>query len=288
MNYRQHRARQRFFEADSGKIAYVDEGQGTAILLLHGFPTSSWLFRNVIPILVENGFRVIAPDLLGFGSSAKPDGPALYSTEKQTRRILGLMHSLGIKTWTQVCHDLGGPWTWELIDMEPQHLQKLVISNTTAYLDGWNPPAQVRMMSTPIGAILLALLRSKLLGPRLSKSMFVDFVGHPENLTPSAVEGYWIPLPEGATRTVRYFSQSIRTLPDHFPRYQAALKKLDIPAMLIWGKSDQALDCELMTGQFARDLNIPNEHIHIFEDAKHFLWEDYPQEIAHLIASFAK
>ena len=87
---------------------------------------------------------------------------------------------------------------------------------------------------------------------------------------------------------MRYYSQAERILPDRFPRYQAALKRLDIPAMLIWGKSDQALDCEVMTGQFARDLKIPDEHIHIFEHAKHFLWEDYPREIAHLIASFAK
>src|SRR3990172_5866111 len=94
MNYRQHRARQRCIETDGGNIAYVDEGQGPAILLLHGFPTSSWLFRNVIPILVENGFRVIAPDLLGFGSSAKPDDHALYSTEKQTRRIFILSYPI--------------------------------------------------------------------------------------------------------------------------------------------------------------------------------------------------
>jgi len=58
--------------------------------------------------------------------------------------------------------------------------------------------------------------------------------------------------------------------------------------MIIWGKSDTALDFEIMTGQFARDLNIPTEHIHVFEDAKHFLWEDYPGEIAHLIADFVK
>ena len=288
MNYSQHCARQHALETDGGTIAYVDEGQGPVILLLHGFPTSSWLFRNVIPILATIGFRVIAPDMLGYGNSAKPNDPALLSTERQTRRILVLMQALGIHTWTQVCHDLGGPWTWELIDLEPQHLRKLVISNTTAYLDGWHPPAQVRMMSTPIGAILLKLLTSKRLGPRLSQSMFADFVGHPENLTPSVVEGYWMPMHAGATRTVRYFSQSIQTLADHFPRYQAALKRLEIPAMLIWGRSDQALDCEVMTGQFARDLRIPKEQIHIFEDAKHFLWEDYPRECADLIARFAK
>lgn len=287
MNYKEHRARQKLFEADGGKIAYVDEGQGSIILLLHGFPTSSWLFRNVIPILVENKFRVIAPDLLGFGSSEKPADPTLYSPDKQAQRILALMQSLNIDTWTQVCHDLGGTWTWEMIDLEPEHIQNLVITNTTAYQDGWNPPASLDMMATPIGVILLALLGSKLLGPRLGKSMFDDFVGHPENLLPRDGEGYWLPLHEGATRTMRYLAQSKKTLPNHFLRYQAALRDLDIPAMLIWGKSDQALDCEVMTGQFARDLNIPNEHIHIFEDAKHFLWEDYPREIARLIASFA-
>jgi len=194
MNYRQHQARLRFFEADGGKIAYVDEGQGPAILLVHGFPTSSWLFRNVIPILVENGIRVIAPDLLGFGSSAKPDEASLYSTEAQAVRILALMQSLGIKQWSQVCHNLGGPWTWEIIDKEPEHVQKLIITNTTAYREGWHPPASIDMMATPLGAILVALMGSKLLGPRLGKSMFDDHVGHPENMTPDDREGYWLPL----------------------------------------------------------------------------------------------
>jgi pimeloyl-ACP methyl ester carboxylesterase len=128
----------------------------------------------------------------------------------------------------------------------------------------------------------------ELLGPHLGQSMFDGFVGHPENLTPSVREGYWLPVHEGTTCTMRYFAQSKRSLPEHFPRYQVALRKLNVPAMLIWGKRDLALDCEAMTGQFARELNITNEHIHIFEDAKHFLWEDYPDDIARLIASFVK
>jgi pimeloyl-ACP methyl ester carboxylesterase len=288
LDYFEFRGRQRFFEADGGKIAYVDEGSGPVINLVHGFPTSSWLFRNLIPILVENGLRVIAPDLLGFGSSDKPEDPDLYTLKRQAGRIQALMRSLNISSWTQVCHDLGGPWTWEIIDAEPERIRKLIITNTTAYRDGWNPPATIDMMAGPVGAILLPLLGNKLLGPRLGKSMFDDFVGHPENLTQSDREGYWIPFPEGTTRTMRYFAQGFKTLADHFPRYQAALRNLDLPVMLVWGKSDQALDCEVMTGQFARDLNIPDERIHLFEDARHFLWEDYPQEIAHLMADFAK
>lgn len=288
MDYKQFRERQHFFETEGGKIAYVDEGEGAAIVLVHGFPTSSWMFRNVIPYLVENRFRVIAPDLLGYGSSDKPDDPALYSTEKQGRRILALMQSLGIDRWTQVVHDMGGPWTWEIIDMEPEHLQKMVVTNTTAYVDGWRPPEEVGNLSTPTGAILLALLRNRFVGPRLGRMMFEPYVGHPEKLTPSVREGYWLPLHEGATRTARYFSRRYLTMSEDFPRYQAALKRLDIPAMLVWGKSDPALDCDVMTAQFARDLNIQDEQIHVFDDAKHFLWEDYPDEIAELIAGFAK
>jgi len=128
----------------------------------------------------------------------------------------------------------------------------------------------------------------ELLGPRLGQSMFDDFVGHPKTLTPSVREGYWFPLHEGTTRTMRYFAQSERSLPEHFPRYQAALRKPNVPAMLICIKSDQALDCEVMTGKVARDLNIPNEYIHNFEDAKHFLWKDNPDDIVRLIASFVK
>lgn len=288
MDYNQFRSQQHYFEADGGKIAYVDEGQGPTILLLHGFPTSSWLFRNAIPILVENGFRVIAPDLLGFGNSAKPKDPELYSNVKQTQRILALLRHLEIPTWIQVCHDLGGPWTWEMIDIEPEHIQKLIILNTTAYVDGWHIDPSIKLMDTPIGAVLMKLLGSKAIGPRLGKAMFDPHVGHPENLTPSAREGYWIPLREGATHTMRLQAGLIQTLADDFPRYQAAFKRVDIPVMIIWGKADQALDAEIMIGQFARDLNIAAENIHIFEDAKHFLWEDYPLEIAQLIADFAK
>lgn len=118
--------------------------------------------------------------------------------------------------------------------------------------------------------------------------MFDNFVGHPENLTASARERYGIPLHGGATRTMHYFTQNIRALPENIPRYQAAFKRLDVPAMMIWGKADLALDYEVMTGQFARDLNIPPDHIRVFEDAKYFLWEDYSREIAQPIADFAR
>lgn len=106
----EHRGRLKYVKVEGGKMAYVDEGSHNkqVILLVHGMPASSWLFRKVIPLLTEAGLRVIAPDLLGFGASDKPKQPELYTLEKQANRLFALMSQLKMDTWTQVCHDLGG------------------------------------------------------------------------------------------------------------------------------------------------------------------------------------
>jgi haloalkane dehalogenase len=149
-NIQEHRMRMKYFSAEGGKIAYVDAGSpaGIPILLLHGMPTSSWLYRYVIDELSEKGYRVIAPDALGFGNSEKPRELALYKLDKQAVRIKALMENLGIASWTQVCHDLGGPWTFEMLIKYPDSINKLVILNTSAYLEGFHPPG---MLAGPMG-----------------------------------------------------------------------------------------------------------------------------------------
>ena len=105
-------------QIDAGvlNIAYQDEGDpdGKTVILLHGFPSSSWLYRNVMPALVREGYRTVAPDLLGYGSSTKPADSSLLDHDRQARRILGLMDSLGIERFSIVLHDIGGIWAWEM------------------------------------------------------------------------------------------------------------------------------------------------------------------------------
>lgn len=148
ISFAEHTARQRTFRlfelsgSESLELSYVDVGPADApvILLVHGVPTSSWSYRHLIESLVERGYRVISPDNLGFGNSSMPDDPLLYDLRKQASRLLKLMDGLSIDHWTQVLHDVGGPITWEMLMISPDHIERLVLLNTFAYQVGWHPP----------------------------------------------------------------------------------------------------------------------------------------------------
>ena len=99
------------------------------LLLLHGVPTSSWLYRKMIDELSEH-HRIIAPDMLGFGSSDSPKGYDIYEPKEHGKRILELMDFLQIKSWNHVFHDAGGLWTWELLSRSPERIEKLIILNS--------------------------------------------------------------------------------------------------------------------------------------------------------------
>ncbi len=94
-SYEEHRAQQQMFATPAGDIAYTDNGTGEVLIVLHGVPTSSWLYRKIIPQL-QRDFRVISVDLLGYGSSAKPENDGSnYSAVAEARRIKALLSSLG-------------------------------------------------------------------------------------------------------------------------------------------------------------------------------------------------
>ena len=136
--YEDFRAQQKTFTSKDGKIKYIDRGEGAAIVLLHGVPTSGWLYRDMIDSLVQEGYRVIVPDMLGFGSSDSPKGYDLYSPEAHGARLLALMDALNIGTWNHVFHDAGGLWTWELAKLAPGRIEKLVVLNSIIYEDGFS------------------------------------------------------------------------------------------------------------------------------------------------------
>ena len=97
LDYKKFRQSQQSFSSSDGNIKYIDKGSGIPILLLHGVPTSSWLYRKMIDGLVQAGFRVVAPDMLGFGNSANPTGYEIYSQKQHAKRILELMDFLVLR-----------------------------------------------------------------------------------------------------------------------------------------------------------------------------------------------
>ncbi|NBW51200.1 MAG: alpha/beta fold hydrolase [Betaproteobacteria bacterium] len=283
----QHRERLHYFGPWGQRLAYVDEGprDGKPIVLLHGMPTSSWLYRNIIPLLASQGLRVIAPDMLGFGASDKPAEQSSYAFALQAERLVALMQSLGIARWTQVVHDLGGPWTWELADSHPEALNGLVIMNTTAYRDGFAPPAMMKMAGGPMGRFMAFMMRNRVTGPSQIKGLLRQFTAYPGKISAVVVQGHWLPMHEGTTHAFLAFARAFPWWFAQFDRYGAALRRLNIPATTIWGKHDAVLDVHKLPAQFARDLRIPAAHQHCV-DAGHFLQEDQPAEVAHLLLQF--
>ena len=279
--YSEFRKSQHFFSSKDGKIAYTDTGNKTdkVILLLHGIPTSGWLYRKMIPVLVDKGYRVIAPDMLGFGSSDSPKEYDTYIEKKQAQRLLDLMYFLKIDSWTHVFHDASGLWTWELLKLQPQRVKKLVILNTIIYEEGFKPP--MRFGKNLFTKIIMALYTFKLTNSKLINNLF-DMSLVNNNLTKTDLEGYKKPLLEGKNKAMYYFfSRTCHNLPNH----KELLPTLNKPVMVIWGKEDEFLKWKPQAELVIKDLKIASENIHLLE-AKHFIQEEKPVEISNFINDF--
>jgi pimeloyl-ACP methyl ester carboxylesterase len=281
LSYDSFRESQKKFTTKDGDIAYIDKGQGPVIVLLHGVPTSGWLYRKMIDPLVDGGYRVIAPDMLGFGNSDSPKGYEIYSEEMHAERLLELMSQLEIDSWTHVMHDAGGLWTWELLEQAPQKVENLVILNSIIYEEGFDPP--IRFEPGFMARTAMWSYRNGITTNMMLKGLFKS--GMQENtLNKEDINGYKTPMREGKTRGMYYFfTQTCNTLPN----YQSMIQKINIPTTIIWGKDDSFLKLSPQQEALVKDLNIKPQNIHLL-DAKHFIQEEKPEEIVNLIAEFLK
>lgn len=281
ITYERFRESQKSFTTPEGNIAYIDKGQGPVILLLHGIPTSGWLYRKMIDPLVDGGYRVIAPDMLGFGSSDSPDGYDIYSEEMHKERLLALMNHLKIESWTHVMHDAGGLWTWYLLDSNPEKVDKLVILNTIILEDGFKPPIRFRK-----GFFAKAAMwgyHNGITTNSMLKGLFKEGLKE-NNLNKEDIKGYKIPLKEGKTKAMYYFfTQTCNELPD----YRPLIQNLDIPATVIWGKDDVFLKWLPQKAELEKDFNLSSDDEHLL-DAKHFIQEEQPEKIVEIILNFLK
>jgi pimeloyl-ACP methyl ester carboxylesterase len=281
MTYDVFTSQQKSFKTDNGTIKYIDKGKGEVILLLHGVPTSGWLYRHMIDDFVRLGYRVIVPDMLGFGASDSPKAYDIYMPIAHGKRLIDLMDYLNIEHWTQVSHDVGGLCTWEVFDQAPNRISKLVILNSIIYEDGFHPPIrQKKGVMTKFGT---SLYKNKLTNKMVMNGLFRNTL-KTNNLSKIGVEGYRKPLLDGKTNSLyAFFSTTCNDLPD----YSETLKKTNIPTMVIWGKYDKMLRWKPMSEQVMSDLKIKPEDVHII-DAKHFIQEEKPKEIVGFINRFIK
>lgn len=259
-------------------MAYFDGGSGPCILLLHGVPTSSWLYRKIIPILIEKGYRIIAPDMLGYGSSNKPEGYDIYSDTNTGERILKLMDYLKIQSWSHVFHDGGGLWTWAMLEMDQSRVSSLFMLNTIVYQDGFNPP--LKFSKGFFARIFARLYSFSGFTQKLSiDPTFKNGIKAKNKVTKSMLEGYKKPLIKNGHHALYYFfTQTCKQIKD----YNKIHKSLKMPTTVIWGKWDDVLVWEGNEQKVRSNFNILEEDIHII-DAKHFIQEEKPELIAKII-----
>jgi haloalkane dehalogenase len=285
-SWSEHLGAQRRAQIDGQELAWLDRGSGPAILLVHGVPTSSWSYRELAALLAERGYRVVAPDLVGFGASAKPEDPAAFGLGVQSERLLALMDRLELESFTVVCHDMGGLVTWELLERAPERVERLVVLNTLAFEEGWNPRADLARQER-LRRIVEAVSRSDRRAMALTRALVTEgledrSIGRDEVV----IEGYYRPLSAGAGLAMLALSSSLDQVRADLPRYQATLRALDLPAMIIWGAEDEILLAEEQAPRLAALLEVPMDRVHLLEDGKHTIQEDNAPEIADLVDAF--
>lgn len=276
--YEQHSARLQHFELPVGRLAYVDEGQGPVVVLVHGIPTSSWMYRKVTAQLVEDGYRVIAPDLLGLGSSSR-EADELLTVEAQAEHLAALLvDHLSLENWIHVVHDFGGPITWELMEDPRCSIRRLVILDTFAFDRGWQPElngvTKVAMELGMSGAFDDAFYALAIRGMVAQAEVATDFM----------LRGYCAPMVAGGDAAYRCLYYASNELLLELPRYQETLRAYrGRDVHLVWGRHDEFLSATDQLEQFAELLEVPSDRIEIVEDASHLVADEAPEAVVRAV-----
>lgn len=252
-------------------LAYREEGQGEPVLLLHGYPESSFMWRHLLPALAAAGRRAVAPDLAGFGDSPV-DLPGTW--EHHVESVERFRRAVGVERAALVVHDWGGliglRWACE----HPDAVSALVISST-----GFFPRARWHGLGEA--------LRREVDGERMIEGMTRNTFGELMQATsPSfdddAVDEYWKAFGDPDRRRGQldlYRSGDFSKL----GAYEGRLAALGVPVLLVWGENDGF--APLGAGRRFQ-AELPDARLVVVEGAGHFVWEDAPERTAEEVVAF--
>jgi pimeloyl-ACP methyl ester carboxylesterase len=273
-------------EIDGLEIFYREAGPKDAptIVLLHGFPTSSHMFRNLIPKLADR-FHVVAPDYPGFGNSSMPTLEEFdYSFDNLAGVIDRFLERLEIGTYSIYLMDYGAPVGYRIAARHPERVESLIIQNGNAYDEGlrefWGPIKAYWKDKTPHNA---KVLRDTLLTIDATKWQYTHGVPNAEAVAPDSWfhDQYLLDRPGNKDIQIELF-HSYGTNPPLYPEWQAYFRKHQPPALIVWGEHDYIFPAE-GAHPYQRDLNDVELHL---LDAGHFALESRGEKIARLIGDF--
>jgi haloalkane dehalogenase len=264
------------YDNGHGQMHYVDEGTGPTLLLVHGTPTWSFLYRRIITELRDD-YRVVAPDLLGFGLSDKPTTEAV-APPRQAEHLRGLVEHLGLEQFGLIVHDFGGPIGLSLALDRPEAITALVLFNT------WMWP---RTDAATVWA-------SRFFGTRLGRWVYTRWNFSADVLLPALVHQalpedvhaqYQHPFPDPESRHATWVCA--RDLIGANDWYQSLWERRDalraLPALLLWGAEDSGFD-RATCRQWERLFD--NVEVRLLAGVGHLPQEEAPDAVGEALRSF--
>lgn len=272
---------------DGIKVFYREAGpaNASAILLLHGFPTSSHMFRNLIPELADN-YHVVAPDLPGFGFSDAPDRKSYrYTFEQLAKTIAAFTQNIGLNRFAIYVFDYGAPVGFRLALAHPERITAIVSQNGNAYeeglSEGWNPIQKYWKEPTEQNRLALRAF----LTPEATKSQYAYGVQDESLIAPEAyqLDSALLARPGNEEIQLDLFLDYASNVA-LYPKFQEYFRTSRPPLLAVWGKNDPFF---VPAGAQAYRRDIPNAKIQ-FLDTGHFALETHAVEIASAMKEFLK
>jgi pimeloyl-ACP methyl ester carboxylesterase len=275
----------RRIEVQGMKIFYREGGLSTAphLLLLHGFPTSSHMFRNLIPALADR-YHVVAPDLPGFGFSDAPDRKRFRYTFESLAKVIGsFTQAVGLDRFAIYVFDYGAPVGFRLALAHPERITAVISQNGNAYVeglsDGWNP---IQKYWKEPSAENRAALR-QFLTPEATQWQYFHGVQDEKLVAPEAyqLDSALLARPGNDDIQLDLFLDYASNVA-LYPSFQDYFRTKRPPLLAVWGKNDPFF---LPQGAEAFKRDNPNAEVH-FYDTGHFALETHAQDIAAAIRDF--
>jgi pimeloyl-ACP methyl ester carboxylesterase len=273
--------RYRTVDVGGVEVFYREAGDPASptMLLLHGFPTSSTQYRELIDRLAER-FHLVAPDYPGLGYTAPLEGATSF--ERLADVVDGFVDALGLEHYTLYVFDFGAPVGFRLATRHPERVEALIVQNGNAYeagigpnLAGLAPYWEDREVAEPAAREFLSL--------QATRSQYVEGAGDPERIDPDlwTLDQYLLDLP-GRDRVMLDLIYDYTSNVALYPTWQAYLREHQPPTLITWGANDQYFVAD---GARAYLADVPGAELHLL-DTGHFALATHAEEIAELISVF--
>lgn len=271
---------------DGQDIFYREAGDKSkpVILLLHGFPSSSFMFRNLIPLLAGN-YHVVAPDYPGFGQSSMPKvNEFQYTFENLTNIVDKFTQELKLNKYSIYVQDYGAPVGFRLAVKHPERIQAVIVQNGNAYESGLGEPAAPLKSYGETGDEKIGEKFKALLTLEATKEQYIGGAKNPQLVSPDTwtLDQFLLDREGNQAIQLQLFKNYYTNI-RQYDTWHEYFRKYQPPTLVVWGKDDPIFTVNGVENGYKKDLK--NTEVNYF-DGGHFALEEYAEEIAAKIQSF--